>query len=64
MDEAARMSALNSAPRHKMVTCQKCGKRWLVEFSEGQSARRCPMCKASFLISCHDEVVTVVFDGD
>lgn len=59
-DEEPQKPVQNTA--FKMVICEKCGKRMLVEVSEVSRSHRCPVCKVSFRTTWQDGILTVVFE--
>ena len=46
---------------HRYITCEKCGKRMLVEISAGAREHRCPVCQAMFTTIFENGHLTTVF---
>ncbi|MEI7611279.1 MAG: hypothetical protein WCK63_00145 [Betaproteobacteria bacterium] len=48
----------------KMVICQKCGKRMLLEVGAESRQHRCPVCRVLFQTTWENGALTVVYDPD
>ena len=47
--------------RYRYISCEKCGKRMLVEIVDGTHHHRCPVCQAEFVTRHQSGQLEIVF---